>query len=74
MAPVPDWCRWAPAAAGGRTAWRPEHADLAASVQARLEEVLVELACWLHDRTGRPHPHHGGWHGAELRCQHPDLA
>ena len=29
-----------------------EHADLAASVQARLEEVLLELARWLHERTG----------------------
>jgi carbamoyltransferase len=29
-----------------------EHADLAASVQARLEEVLLELARWLHGRTG----------------------
>lgn len=28
------------------------HADLAASVQARLEEVLLDLARWLHDRTG----------------------
>jgi carbamoyltransferase len=33
-------------------AWRPLHADLAASVQQRLEEVLLELAQWLHDRTG----------------------
>jgi carbamoyltransferase len=29
-----------------------EHADLAASVQARLEEVLLSLARWLHERTG----------------------
>jgi carbamoyltransferase len=29
-----------------------EPADLAASAQARLEEVLVELAGWLHDATG----------------------
>ena len=28
------------------------HADLAATVQVRLEEVLVELATWLHGRTG----------------------
>jgi carbamoyltransferase len=33
-------------------AWDAEHADLACSVQARLEEVLLELAGWLHDRTG----------------------
>ncbi|HKR49130.1 MAG TPA: carbamoyltransferase C-terminal domain-containing protein [Pseudonocardiaceae bacterium] len=30
----------------------PEHVMLAASVQTRLEEVLLELARWLHDRTG----------------------
>ncbi len=29
-----------------------EHADLAASVQTRLEEVLLELAGWLHAQTG----------------------
>jgi carbamoyltransferase len=28
------------------------HADLAATVQARLEEVLLDLARWLHERTG----------------------
>ncbi len=32
--------------------WGPEHADLAASVQTRLEEVLLELVGWLHARTG----------------------
>ncbi|MEU8803605.1 carbamoyltransferase C-terminal domain-containing protein [Spirillospora sp. NPDC048819] len=32
--------------------WTRDHADLAASVQARLEEVLLELAAWLHGRTG----------------------
>jgi carbamoyltransferase len=31
-----------------------EHADLAASVQARLEEVLSDLAAWLHAAGGRP--------------------
>jgi carbamoyltransferase len=29
-----------------------QHADLAASVQARLEQVLLELARWLHTQTG----------------------
>jgi carbamoyltransferase len=29
-----------------------EHADLAASVQARLEEVLLQLVRWLHEQTG----------------------
>jgi carbamoyltransferase len=32
--------------------WSQEHADLASTVQIRLEEVLLELAGWLHERTG----------------------
>ncbi|MBF8194199.1 carbamoyltransferase [Nonomuraea sp. K274] len=32
--------------------WTSDHADLAASVQTRLEEVLLELVRWLHERTG----------------------
>ncbi|MFC6080398.1 carbamoyltransferase family protein [Sphaerisporangium aureirubrum] len=46
-----DWGGYAKAGTGdaSRTA---EQADLAASVQRRLEEVLLELAWWLHDRTG----------------------
>jgi carbamoyltransferase len=32
--------------------WTAEHADLAASVQLRLEEVLLKLARWLHAQTG----------------------
>jgi carbamoyltransferase len=32
--------------------WTSDHADLACSVQHRLEEVLLELAGWLHERTG----------------------
>ncbi|MFL6056833.1 MAG: carbamoyltransferase [Actinoallomurus sp.] len=32
--------------------WTSAHADLAASVQRRLEEVLLDLARWLHERTG----------------------
>jgi carbamoyltransferase len=31
--------------------WTPEHANLAASVQIRLEEVLLDLARWLHGHT-----------------------
>jgi carbamoyltransferase len=31
--------------------WTREHADLAASVQRRLEEVILDLATWLHART-----------------------
>jgi carbamoyltransferase len=33
--------------------WSQDHADLAASVQRRLEEVLLHLARWLHGRTGQ---------------------
>ena len=32
--------------------WGPEHADLASSVQIRLQEVLLDLAGWLHAETG----------------------
>ncbi|MER7838126.1 carbamoyltransferase C-terminal domain-containing protein [Streptomyces sp. NPDC096040] len=34
------------------SAWTQDHADIAASAQACLEEVLLGLARWLHDRTG----------------------
>ena len=37
---------------GAEEQWTADHADLAASVQARLEEVLLELTTWLHDQTG----------------------
>jgi carbamoyltransferase len=43
--------RYAPPLARGSDFTRA-HADLAASVQRRLEEVLIELAGWLHARTG----------------------
>jgi carbamoyltransferase len=49
VAPL-DWSSFTPAAGDG--AWSEDHADLAASVQARLEEMLLELAGWLHGRTG----------------------
>jgi carbamoyltransferase len=47
-----DWNRWAPPRSSSDTDWGGAHADLAASVQLRLEEVLVELAGWLHEQTG----------------------
>jgi carbamoyltransferase len=34
--------------------WNADHADLAASVQRRLEEVLLDLARWLYDAAGGP--------------------
>ncbi|MBA2513150.1 MAG: carbamoyltransferase [Solirubrobacterales bacterium] len=46
-----DLGRFAPALTAGET-WTPAHADLASSVQRRLEEVLIELATWLHSQTG----------------------
>ena len=56
VAEPPDWSRWAPRRDPDATltedSWRGAHADLAASVQARLEEVLVELARWVHAQTG----------------------
>jgi carbamoyltransferase len=50
VAPI-EWTRFAPPVRD-REAWETAHADLAASVQARLQEVLLTLACWLHDQTG----------------------
>ncbi|SDQ04046.1 carbamoyltransferase [Quadrisphaera sp. DSM 44207] len=52
VAPEPDWSRWAPRRSPDAEDWAPEHADLAASVQALTEEVLVDLATWLHSQTG----------------------
>jgi carbamoyltransferase len=52
VAPELDWSRWAPRRSPSATDWAPEHADLAASVQALTEEVLVDLATWLHAQTG----------------------
>ncbi len=46
-----------------------EHADLAATVQRRLEEVLLDLARWLHARTGDRELVHGRRRRAELRRQ-----
>jgi carbamoyltransferase len=37
---------------GAAEDWTGDHADLAASVQHRLEEVLLELVGWLHRQTG----------------------
>jgi carbamoyltransferase len=48
VAPV-DWSSFAPRAGGD---WTEAHADLACSVQRRLEEVLLDLARWLRERTG----------------------
>lgn len=44
----------------------PQHSDLAASVQHRLEDVLLELTTWLHERTGQSHLTLAG--GIALNC------
>ena len=46
-----EWSRFAPPVRRGDTWWE-EHADLAASVQVRLQEVLLDLARWLHGEAG----------------------
>jgi carbamoyltransferase len=45
-----DWAEFAPRVVPGGDLG-DAHAALAASVQARLEEVIIELASWLHERT-----------------------
>jgi len=47
-----DFMRYAPKRAADSEEFDEAHADLAASVQARLEEVILELARWLHARSG----------------------
>jgi carbamoyltransferase len=72
-----DWAAYAPRRRGSRDSevlcgnasqdeLGPEHADLAASVQRRLEEVIVELAGWLHDLTGQDQLTMAG--GTALNC------
>ncbi|MGW0419933.1 carbamoyltransferase family protein [Streptomyces sp. NPDC003015] len=48
--PVP-WSSLVPPRAAGDP-WTEDHADAAASAQACLEEALLGLARWLHERTG----------------------
>ncbi|MCV4732039.1 hypothetical protein OFB80_29560, partial [Escherichia coli] len=59
------WSRYARPLGGGE-GWEGEHADLAASVQRRLEEVILDLAYWLHERTGERHLALAG--GVALNC------
>jgi carbamoyltransferase len=49
---APDWERLVPRRRPDDETWQRPHAALAASVQARLEEVLLELAGWLQRETG----------------------
>jgi carbamoyltransferase len=65
-ATIPDWNEFAPRRAGGETDWPKPYADLACSVQACLEEVLVDLARWLHAETRDRHLAMAG--GTALNC------
>jgi carbamoyltransferase len=60
-----DLERFAPAITNGQRLARA-HADLAAGVQRRLEEVLIDLAAWLHERTGSRYLAMAG--GVALNC------
>jgi carbamoyltransferase len=61
-----DWERFAPALPTGGAGWGPEHAALAATVQRRLEDVLLEILAWLHERTGETRLTMAG--GIALNC------
>jgi carbamoyltransferase len=61
-----DWSSLAPALAPGGDGWRPEHAALAASVQHLVEDVLLDLARWLHAQTGETRLTLAG--GVALNC------
>ena len=60
-----DWTSLVPRRNPG-VDWTDEHADLAASLQAVLEEVLLDLARWLHEQTGSPRLTLAG--GVALNC------
>jgi carbamoyltransferase len=52
VAPV-DWGAYVKSGAGAADTVDPDCADLASTVQVRLQEVLLDLAGWLHARTGQ---------------------
>jgi carbamoyltransferase len=60
-----DWSEFAPFRPG-HAEWTEDHADLASSVQHRLEEVLLDLARWLHGCTHEPKLCMAG--GVALNC------
>ena len=61
-----DWSAYAPRRGGRTNDVVGNYADLACSVQRRLEEVLLELAGWLHDQTGERYLTMAG--GTALNC------
>lgn len=60
-----DWDALAKHRAPGQE-YTEDHADLAASVQQRLEEVLLDITGWLHERTGHTRLTMAG--GVALNC------
>jgi carbamoyltransferase len=60
-----DWSDFVPRHVRGHE-WGGDHADLASSVQNRLEEVLLDLARWLHGQTGQADLTMAG--GVALNC------
>jgi carbamoyltransferase len=60
-----DWTTLAKQRKAGDEMTR-EHAELAASVQVRVEEVLLDLVRWLHERTGERRLTMAG--GVALNC------
>lgn len=60
-----DLERFAPRLTAGAE-WTETHADLASTMQTRLQEVLLELAAWLHGQTGDPFLTMAG--GVALNC------
>jgi carbamoyltransferase len=61
-----DFGAFAPALAKGGDGWSTDHADLACSVQRVVEDVLLDLARWLHERTGERRLTMAG--GVALNC------
>jgi carbamoyltransferase len=61
-----DFSAFAAALPRGGDGWGPEHADLAASVQRVVEDVLLDLARWLHAQTGERRLAMAG--GVALNC------
>ncbi|MDQ1701832.1 MAG: carbamoyltransferase [Frankiaceae bacterium] len=61
-----DWNTLVKKVEPGVEDWGPDHADLASSVQVRLQEVLLELVTWLHGVTGARHLTMAG--GVALNC------
>ncbi len=61
-----DWEALAPALGKGGDGWGPEHADLAASVQRVVEDVLLDLCAWLQAQTGETRLTMAG--GVALNC------